>query len=230
VECILQALGNMKAAASPAVPTLITELNNGTASRRTVIETLVAIGNKATPAIPELEKLVSGPRGATRKQAFEAILTIEPDLNRRRLLINKYINDADDYSLKSAALVALSQLPSSASSADNLPTLLTELRSHRWNDRLSAIKALGNLGPTASPALPILVTENIRSMHVSGQRELAFEAIKKIDASGEKVIPLVKPGLESPFEVRSAVELLEFIGSPQTKELASATITKWKLK
>jgi hypothetical protein len=67
-------------------------------------------------------------------------------------------------------------------------------------------------------------------MHVNGQRELAFEAIKKIDASGEKVIPLVKPGLESPFEVRSAVELLEFIGSPQTKELASATITKWKLK
>jgi len=229
IDCILQALANMKAAASPAVPALVIELSDRTVQQRAVIETLVAIGHNAAPAIPALEKIVSGPRGASRKQAFEAILSIESDLNRRRLFVNKYLNDAD-FELKSAALAALGQIPGGAGTADNLPTLLAELQSHRWNDRLSSIKALGNLGPTASAALPILVKENIRSMRIGGQRELAFEAIKKIDPSGQRVIPLVKTSLESPFEVRAAVELLEFIGSPQTKEVASATRARWKLK
>jgi len=228
VSAVLDALAKLKSAAAPAVPILASNLaDTRQLSPRDVIAVLVAIGNQAQPAIPAIEKLVVEGPSPYRKDAFLAILSIESDQNKRRAEVMRHLGSTD-FSLQQAATEAASTMNLGA---DSVQLLIEGLASRQHTIKVSCAKALGNIGPAATAALPVLLENNLRSgSYMRDERSSAFEAIKKIDPSGQKVIPLLGPALDDRRSVHNAVKLLEFIASPQTNELAQSTKIRWNLK
>jgi hypothetical protein len=161
-----------------------------------------------------------------RKAAFETIIVIDAT-NAKYRDAERLLNDPDSR-LKELATKVLCE--DSAAAAANVSTFMTMLRGSNYSLRMQAIVGLGNAGPAAADALPILIQENIGSSFENRKKELAFAAIKKIDPTGAKTIPLLQPALNDAFKVRGASELLEHLGSPACLELAKATRERWKLK
>lgn len=230
IDNVLQTLASMKQAAAPALPSITNFVKPRSPSMKSAISALLAIGPASKSAIPALAIIAADQNEyGNRVDAFQAILKLETKTENKRALISKYLNDSD-YSMKNAAAEACAALPAGTASKDMLPTLLTGIKSNQMGIKLSSIKAIGALGPTAAEALPDLIKENIGSSYMNQQRDFAFEAIKKIDPSGSKVIPMLSKAINDPFQVRGAITLLEYIGSEQTKQLASSTREHWKIK
>jgi HEAT repeat protein len=223
---ICKALAQMKGAAAVAVPALINKLPSG--SPTPAIKTLAAIGPAASPALPELKRMLdSGSHHFFREDVYKAILVIEPDPQKRQQFAQRYAHDKE---LGNLALTTLAQSPQGNSST--LQILLDDFASKNIMDPriLETIKGLGNAGPAAAAALPKLIKDNTGSSYSEPVRTAAFTAIKRIDPSGEKSIPIIQPGLNDAFKVRASVQLLEYIGSPRCVDLAKATRDRWKLK
>lgn len=227
---ILEALESMKDAAAPAVPVIISQLENNQIAKDKLLSVINSIGPKAVPAIPALQKIVADRRSIYRTQAFKTILSLEANNSKKRALIQLYLNDSD-LRLKDAATVAFSQIPATVeSSSASLATLLEGLKASQWNIKMNSIRALGNVGPPAAEALPKMLEASTGCSYANEEKTLCFEAIKKIDPDGSKCLALTKGVLNDPFRVRGTVELYEYIGSSKTRGVAAVTRARWKLK
>lgn len=227
---VFRALSNMKGAAAPALPAIVKQLNNKWLQKNEVIDTLLSIGtSNASIAIPELEKIVDDKTSIYRKSAFAAIMQFERNPGKKSALAARYLNDSN-FELRAAATNAFSEFPTAINASESIPILIEGLKSNQHSIKLSSTKALGAIGPAASEALPLLLKDNLGSSYMRDQRKLAFEAIKNIDPDGAMTIPLLAEPLKSPFSVRAAVELLEFIGSKPANDLATSTRERWKIK
>lgn len=104
------------------------------------------------------------------------------------------------------------------------------LSSSYYNVKQLSLEAIARGGTSDDSLLPKLIKDNIGSSYSQPQKDNAFAAIKKMDPSGAKTIPLLQKPLQDAFSVRGSVELLEFIGSPQCLSIAKETRKKWKLQ
>lgn len=226
-KCCYEALSNMLPASTSTVPPLVHLLDSNKDEREEIIALLQKMGSKAQAAEPALRKIALDTRqGRLRKQAYETLLAVQPDANKtagdtKALLLDK------DSEIKEMAIKQLIKHPSSDKAI--VDALLDGFKSNNYSVKQLSLEALSKVGAPALEILPKLIKENTGSSYSQPQKDLAFAAIKKMDPKGEKTIPLIRGALNDAFQVRGTVELLEYIGSPETKSIAAETRTRWKL-
>ncbi len=225
------ALARMKGAALPALPTVLECLKAYGNEREDIISMLTQLGPTARAAEPELRKIVistaSGDRHLKLK-AYEALLVIQPDSNKTlddtRSMLKESSSDFQE-----AALKQIIKHPSLASNPEISGLLTKGLSSSYYNVKQLSLEAIARGGTSDDSLLPKLIKDNIGCSYSQPQKDNAFAAIKKMDPTGAKTIPLLQKPLQDAFSVRGSVELLEFIGSPQCLSIAKETRKKWKL-
>ena len=221
----------MQGAALPALPTVLECLKAYGNEREDIITMLTQLGPTARTAEPELRKIVVSTAGGDRHlklKAYEALLVIQPDSNKTlddtRSMLKESSSDFQE-----AALKQIIKHPSLASNPEISGLLTKGLSSSYYNVKQLSLEAIARGGTSDDSLLPKLIKDNIGSSYSQPQKDNAFAAIKKMDPTGAKTIPLLQKPLQDAFSVRGSVELLEFIGSPQCLSIAKETRKKWKL-
>ena len=227
-KCCYEALSNMLPVSTSTVPQLVQLIESNKEEREEIITLLQKMGNKAQAAEPSLRKITQDTsQRRLRKQAYVALLVVQPNPDKtasdtKALLLDK------DSELKELAIKQLIKHPSGDKAV--VDALLDGFKSSNYSVKQLSLEALGKVGAPALEILPKLIKENTGSSYSQPEKDLAFAAIKKMDPKGEKTIPLIKGALNDAFQVRGTVELLEYIGAPETKALAAEPRTRWKLK
>lgn len=222
----LDALVKIGPAAATAVPTLTELVSKPGQDQRKIIAVFKAIGPSAAGALTALRRILNDRSNSSRKEAFEAILTIETDQAKVTADAEAVMSDSDS-EIAGLARKVIAKRPSG--NPVTMRRVIEGLNDSQYNVKLASYEAIGSFGSKAADALPLLINENIGSSFSQPQKDLAFAAIKKIDPSGERTVPLLAKALKDPFQVRGACELLEFINSPHTLELARSTRAHWKI-
>lgn len=182
----LEILGTIGGPAKPALPDMIKALADPDEAYRSDAAVAIAgFGADAADAAPELSKLLESATAApgTRYAAAYALGRIGPAA-RPALDKLRELAAAEDELLATVAIWAALKIDPADSSlfASAVPRLRKALRSGDEIVRLEAAVALGDIGPDAKPALPILelVAEDDP---LSSVREAAEQAIAKISAA-----------------------------------------------
>jgi hypothetical protein len=110
-----------------------------------------------------------------------------------------------------------------------VPRLMLLLRDGDNDINSGVLDALANIGPPASAAAPALVAQ-LMAERDSGRRGEICRTITQIDPVGKLSIPLIRPALDDPFKARTAIELLDRLGTNQTAEIAAASRKRWCIK
>lgn len=182
----MEILGTIGAAAKPALPDMVAALADPDESFRSDAAIAIAsFGPDAAAAVPDLMKLLEATSNApgTRYAATYALGRIgsaaRPALEKLRELAA-----ADDELLATVAVWAALKIdPADISLFEKaVPRLRKALRSEQEMARLEAAVALGDIGPQATSALPLLelVAEDDPLPSV---RQAAEQAIAKISAA-----------------------------------------------
>jgi HEAT repeat protein len=182
----MEILGTIGRPAKPALPDMVKALADPDETYRSDAAVAIAsLGVDAADAVPELRKLLEGastPPG-TRYSAAYALGRIGPAA-RPALEKLRELAATDDELLATVAVWAALKIDPADSSlfASAVPRLRKALRSGDEIVRLEAAVALGDIGPDAKRALPILelVAEDDP---LSSVREAAEQAIAKISAA-----------------------------------------------
>jgi HEAT repeat protein len=224
----LSALEQMGPGAAPAVNPLLALLNTAPDNtKEQIVRVFQQVGRDAAPTLPALKKLMDSPNANLRKSALEAILSIDDNKASLHSILQTASTDKDAQ-LRRIAITLISR--SDVAGAPAVGTLVHDLEHAKEPDaRQAAIKSLGNLGPQAGEGLPLLVKLSLSTTAPPAERKLAYEAIKKIDPSGDKTIGLLRPNLEDCFKARATAQLLDYIGSPAANQLSATMKSKWHL-
>lgn len=227
-EQIFASFAKMGPRASSVVPLLVKLLQRKNYGQtEEVIDALAAMRTSASAALPELNRIALDKSASSfhRKKALQAIDAIETSVPKKQQLARAVIGE---FELREYATSMLSKYPSGDGA--NLKLLVDGLNDGNLEVRWRSIEALGNMGASAESAIPIMLKQNLGCSFMPDQRSRAWKAIRQIDPTGAKTIPLLQKSLKDAFEVRSAVELLEYINSPAARQLATETRAKWKLR
>jgi HEAT repeat protein len=182
----LEILAALEAAAAPATDDIIGMLGDADERvRGDAAVTLGAIGSTAAKAVPALQKILadgSGPAGPRYAAAYALARmgqAAEPALATLRGLI-----DAEDDVLATVAVWAILKIaPADAAIVETaLPKLRQALRNGDDKVRLEAAVALGDIGPPAAAAVPILELVE-EDDPVKAVRTAAAQALAKIHRS-----------------------------------------------
>ncbi|MDX1988835.1 MAG: hypothetical protein SFV17_19270 [Candidatus Obscuribacter sp.] len=225
------ALARMKGAALPAIPTVLECLKTNGNEREDIITMLTQLGPTARAAEPELRKLVLSTANGDhhlKLKAYQALLAVQPDSNKTLGDTRSMLKESDS-DFQEAALKQIIKHPSLASNPEIAVLLTKGLSSSYYNVKQLSLEAIARGGSPDDSLLPKLIKENIGCSYSQPQKDNAFAAIKKMDPTGAKTIPLLQKPLQDSLSVRGSVELLEFIGSPQCLSIAKETRKKWKL-
>lgn len=226
------ALAGMQGACLPALPTVIECLKANSNEREDIIALLVQLGPAARVAEPELRKLVLSTANGDhhlKLKAYQALLAVQPDSNKTLGDTRSMLKESNS-DFQEAALKQIIKHPSLASNPEIAVLLTKGLSSSYYNVKQLCLEAIARGGTSDDSLLPRLIKENIGCSYSQPQKDNAFAAIKKMDPTGAKTIPLLQKPLQDAFSVRGAVELLEFIGSPQCLSIAKETRKHWKLQ
>ncbi len=241
--------------AAPALPSLMTLIKTGAPYSNTgmcdVVSILKAIGPQAKSALPALKqwlfKCDASKDVFNRRCVIEGIICIDTDPASRQEFAEKFVHDWDD-AVRQSALKFISQEPQASTS--NIKLLLENFRKgvegtvtptgRLIDDALidQSIVGLGNAGPAALEALPLLVhcknTMGFTGGYFKTRRTAVFEAIKKIDPDGSHTIPIIKSSLallqsgprgrkewDLVVSPSAAEELLDFIGTSPCRAYAA---------
>lgn len=229
---VFNAIGSMGAAALPAIPDVLNCLKTNQSDREGALALLLKLGPTAKAATPQLQEIVesnSGDMRSVRLKAYQTLLAVEPDA-AKTLKQTKVMMKDSDYRLQEAALATIVKTPSLAKDGEISAFLSKGLAGNNYALKQLCLAAIAEAGSSDDSMLPALIKDNIGSSYSQPQKDRAFAAIKKIDPSGDKTLPLLRKALDDPFQVRGAVQLLEYIGSAPCLELAKETRTRWKLK
>lgn len=179
----MEILGEIGAAARPALDDMVAGLTDSDADYQSdSAMAIAAIGAEAAVAVPTLEKLVSEAATASevRYAAIYALGRIGAPAAAAEPLLRKLADSDDDLLATVAVWAALKIKPDDASLFDAaIPKLRHALRNDRELVRLEAAVALGEIGPRAGSALPMLemLAEEDPAKPVRGA---AAEAVRRI--------------------------------------------------
>lgn len=180
---ILEILAGIGPAAKPALDELVKELGDADAEHASeAAVAIAAIGPEAAAAIPALQRLVADAKAAAgvRYSAAYALGRIGPAAKESAADLRALTESDDDLMATVAVWAALKVAPEDKSLFERaIPLLRRALRAERDVVRLEAAVALGDIGPAAGSAIPILelVAEDDPVRDV---RRAAAEAAKKI--------------------------------------------------
>jgi len=223
----LSALAQLGPGAAPAVNALLALLSTvqDDKTKEQIVHVFQETGRDASQTLPALRKLMEAPDAGLRKSALEAILAIDNNRESLNSILQTASGDKDPQ-LRRMALTLVSR--SDVVASPQVGTLIHDLEHATEPEaKLTSIKSLGNLGPQAAEALPLLVKLSLTS--TSLERKTASEAVKKIDPTGEKTIALVRPNMDDCFKARATAQLLDYIGSPMANQLSTSMKLKWHL-
>lgn len=180
---ILEILAGIGPAAKPALDDLVKELGDADAEHASeAAVAIAAIGPEAAAAIPTLQRLVIDAKAAAglRYSAAYALGRIGPAAKDSAAAL-RALTESDDTLMATVAVwAALKVDPDDKSLFERaIPLLRRALRAEQDVVRLEAAVALGDIGPKAGSAIPILelVAEDDPVRDV---RRAAAEAAKKI--------------------------------------------------
>ena len=182
---VMEILAAMGPVAKPAIGELVTALGDADpAYRGGAAVAIAAIGADAAEAVPQLQKLVTDDSAADglRYAAAYALGKIGPAAAAAEPVLRELSQSQDELMATMATWAGLKIKPDDASQFDRaIPLLRRALRGDREMVRLEAAVALGDIGPAAAPAIPILelVSEEDSVKQV---REAAAAALEKIRA------------------------------------------------
>lgn len=186
-RAVLEILAAIGGAAKDAVDPLVGLLGNADPELRgEAAVALAAIGPDAAPAVPALQQILSSettPAGLLYPTAY-ALGRIGPAARPALDQLMKFSASDDDFLATVAVWAAVKINPGEASMFEAaVPRLRKALRSDRELVRLEAAVALGDIGPAARSAVPILelVAEDDPLPAV---REAAAAALEKIRGGG----------------------------------------------
>jgi HEAT repeat protein len=181
----MEILAELDAAALPALEAMIAGLSDEDPGYRSAAAmAIAAIGPEAKGAVPALEKLL-GDEAAPAEARFTAAYalgSIGPEAAAAEPLLRKLADSADDMMATVCVWAALKIKPEDASLFDAaIPKLRRALQREQELARLEAAVALGEIGPRAATALPMLelLAEEDPSRTV---RAAAAEAVRRIRA------------------------------------------------
>jgi HEAT repeat protein len=140
-----------------------------------------------------------------RAQAARALGAIARDVEAGRPALREALNDKDA-AVRLEAAIGLAKLGGEAATAA-LSTLQAAARDKSHPDRLRAIEALGEIGPSAAPAVPLLVL----ALREEGPVRLrAVEALGRIGPPAREAAPALERVLSDPdLQARAAIALWE---------------------
>jgi HEAT repeat protein len=203
-------LGSLGPVAKPAIPSLITMLDDTDEGvRERAVGALGMIGIPQADVLAALSKAMQDPASAVRYRAaaqfafhLPVSVAIVPSLMDLR-------NDQDK-SVAALAEVALEHAGrSERQEVSNLVALL-----ERPGEKDYALQQLAQLGPEAADAAPVLIAVLQDSLALN--RYLAAEALRAVGPTAEKAVPALIAALHDtdPIVTESAAEALEAIGTP----------------
>ena len=179
----MELLAEIGAASRPALDAMIAGLSDEDPGYRSnAAMAIAALGGEAKAAVPALEKIVGDEAAApeTRYASAYALGRIGPDAASAEPLLRKLAESGDDMVATVGVWAALKIKPADATLFDlAIPKLRQALRQEREIVRLEASVALGEIGPRAVTALPMLemLAEEDPSRTV---RAAAEEAVRRI--------------------------------------------------
>jgi HEAT repeat protein len=179
----MELLAEIGAEAAPAMDSIIAGLSDDDpVYRSNAAMAVAALGAEAKAAVPALEKIVGDEAAApeTRYASAYALGRIGPDAASAEPLLRKLAESGDDMVATVGVWAALKIKPDDATLFDvAIPKLRQALRQDRELVRLEAAVALGEIGPRAVTALPMLemLAEEDPSRTV---RAAAEEAVRRI--------------------------------------------------
>jgi len=180
---ILEVLAGIGPAAKPALDDLVKELGDADAEHASeAAVAIAAIGPEAVAAVPALQRLVADAKATPglRYSAAYALGCIGPAAKESAASLRSLTESDDDLMATVAVWAALKVAPDDKTLFERaIPLLRRALRAERDVVRLEAAVALGDIGPAAGSAIPILelVAEDDP---VKDVRRAAAEAAKKI--------------------------------------------------
>jgi HEAT repeat protein len=180
---ILEVLAGIGPAAKPALDDLVKELGDPDAEHASeAAVAIAAIGPEAVAAVPALQRLVADAKATPglRYSAAYALGRIGPAAKESAASLRSLTESDDDLMATVAVWAALKVAPDDKTLFERaIPLLRRALRAERDMVRLEAAVALGDIGPAAGSAIPILelVAEDDP---VKDVRRAAAEAAKKI--------------------------------------------------
>jgi HEAT repeat protein len=180
---VLEVLAGIGPAAKPALDDLVKELGDADAEHASEAALAIgAIGPEAAAAVPVLGRMVADAKAAPglRYSAAYALGRIGPAAKETLADLRSLAESDDEMMATVAVWAALKADPADKSLFEQaIPLLRRALRAEQDVVRLEAAVALGDIGPAAGSAIPILelVAED---EPVKDVRRAAAEAAKKI--------------------------------------------------
>jgi HEAT repeat protein len=182
-SAVLEILAAIGPAAKPALDDLLKGLSDADPVHRgeTVIA-LAALGSDAQAAVPQLQEILAAADAAPelRYSAAYALGSIGPAAKAAEQLLRESSQSKDELMATVAVWALLKIDPEDKTHFETaIPLLRRALRGEREMARIEAAVALGDIGPAATAAVPILelVSEDDSSKAV---RSAAAEALAKI--------------------------------------------------
>jgi len=182
---VIEILSAMGSAAKPALGELVTALGDADPQcRGDAAVAIAALGADGAEAVPQLQKLLADPSASAgeRYATAYALGKIGPAAAAATPVLRELAQSEDEMLATVATWAGLKIKPDDASQFDAaIPLLRRALRGDRDMVRLEAAVALGDIGPAASSAIPILelVSEEDSAKEV---RLAAAAALAKIRA------------------------------------------------
>jgi HEAT repeat protein len=179
---VLEVLAGIGPAAKPALDDLVKELGDADAEHASEAALAIgAIGPEAAAAVPVLGRMVADAKAAPglRYSAAYALGRIGPAAKETLADLRSLAESDDEMMATVAVWAALKADPADKSLFEQAILLRRALRAEQDVVRLEAAVALGDIGPAAGSAIPILelVAEDDP---VKDVRRAAAEAAKKI--------------------------------------------------
>ncbi len=142
---------------------------------------LGSIGGGARSAVPKLLRGLRDPEGVVRKEAALALSSIDPGNEKLVREVRPWKNSRDFVARLTAAQVMQRAGLTSRDAAGWFAALLSDEHRHV---RITAVRALGDMGSHAKEAVPVLV--KMLKDDDEGLRFSVSQALKKIKAAQEK--------------------------------------------
>ena len=203
-------LGGLGAVAKPAVPSLITMLDDtDELVRERAVGALGMIGIPQTEVVAALTKALKDPASTVRyRAAAQFAFSIPMNAGAAATLLQLYRDQ--DKAVASLAQVALDR--SGQADRKDVGALVTLLG--RPGEKDYALQQLALLGPDAADAAPVLIS--VLKDTLALNRYLAAEALRAIGPAAEEAVPGLIAALRDvdPIVTESAAEALEAIGTP----------------
>ena len=185
-------LGEMGAAAGPALPALVKALKHDSrdskgAVPKAVLAALEKMGPAAAEAVPALVAILEAPprkrgRGISIPAVLATLGRLGPVAKAALPTLQKLVDAGHpNYSyVRVPALVA--QMRITGRTGDGVKVLIESLPSQNWKISQYAAQALGDIGPEAKAAIPALekMLEDRKSKYAKYRRRAAAAALKKI--------------------------------------------------